>query len=65
MRAFATLTLILSALGGAISLFAIFGGNTSESANGTVAFGSAVGGILMSCVVILLAEIRDHLKARE
>jgi uncharacterized integral membrane protein len=62
MRGFGQTLLVLCIISGAISVFAIFGGNQYETANGVVFFGSALGGMLMSCVLITLVDIRDAVR---
>ncbi len=61
MKALGITLLVFCIIGGAISVLCIFTGNQYESANGVVVFGSAIGGIVMSCVLIALAEIIDIL----
>ena len=62
MRRFGQTLLVFCIISGAISVFAILGGNEYETANGTVFFGSALGGMLMSCVLITLVDIRDAVR---
>jgi uncharacterized integral membrane protein len=62
MKGFGKTLLILCIIGGAISLLAIFGGNQYETANGVVVFGSALAGMLMYCILITLADIREIIK---
>jgi len=65
MKGFGKTALVICIVVGAISLIPIFTGNQSETANGIVVLGSCLGGILMSCLLIAVADIRDILLRRE
>lgn len=62
MRSFGITLLVLALISGAISLIAVFTGNQYETANGVVFFGSAIGSAVLSCILVVLADIREAVR---
>jgi hypothetical protein len=65
MKAFGIITLVLSVLASSFGLLGLIfsGGNTSDLTIGACLLGIGSPGMLLSCVVITLADIRTSLQS--
>ncbi len=62
MKGFAISVLVLCAIASLVGLVMAILGNAMEEVRGATYLGSGVTGILLCCVVIVLADIREALK---
>jgi hypothetical protein len=62
MKGFAIFILVISILAFLLGIFALTGNGESDAIQGAAMIGSGIGGVIFSCVLIVLADIRNAVR---